>query len=82
MFAVTIIAVACAVLRKPGGLDDKSLIKKTGLVLMSSILAIGLIRMPDRRSSAFAIRGFQDRLTSRRASTLRFTCSAVVLLML
>jgi hypothetical protein len=36
MFAVTIIAVDCAVLRMPGGLDDTSQIKKTGLVLTSS----------------------------------------------
>ncbi len=54
MVAVTIIAVDCAVLRKPGGLDVTSQIKKTGLVLTSSILAIGLFRILSRRDASHA----------------------------
>ena len=55
VFAVTIIAVDCAVLRKPGGQDDTSQIKKTGLVLTSSILAIGLFRILSRRDASHAL---------------------------
>src|SRR5262245_7374074 len=49
MFAVTVIAVDCAVLRAPGGQDDVSQIRKTGLVFTASILAIGLFRILLRR---------------------------------
>jgi hypothetical protein len=49
MFAVTILAVDFAVLRKPGGQDDTSQIKKTGLVLTSSLLAFGLFRILSRQ---------------------------------
>jgi hypothetical protein len=49
MLAVTIIAMDLAVLRKPGGRDDTSQIKKTSLVLTSSLLAIGLLRILSRR---------------------------------
>jgi hypothetical protein len=54
MFAVTIIAVDCAALRKPGGFDDTSQIKKTGLVLTLNILAIGLFRILSRRDASHA----------------------------
>ncbi len=45
MFAVAVIAVDCVVLRAPRGEEDASQIRKTGLVLMSDILAIGLVRI-------------------------------------
>ena len=54
MFAVTILAVDFAVLRKPGGQDNTSQIKKTGLVLTSSLLAFGLFRILSRRDVSHA----------------------------
>jgi hypothetical protein len=52
MFSVTVIAVDCALLRAPGGQDDLSLIRATGLILMCDILAIGLFRILTRRNDA------------------------------
>jgi hypothetical protein len=49
MFAVAVLAADCAVLRAPGGQDDVSIIRYTGLVLMSDFLAIGLFRIFTRR---------------------------------
>jgi len=49
MAAVIILAVDCVALRAPGGSDDMSQIRKTGLVFTSSILAIGLFRILLRR---------------------------------
>jgi hypothetical protein len=49
MFAVAVLAADCALLRAPGGQDDVSIIRYTGLVLMFDILAIGLFRIFTRR---------------------------------
>jgi hypothetical protein len=55
MFAVAVLAADCALLRAPGGQDDVSIIRFTGLVLMSDILAIGLFRIITRRYDSHRI---------------------------
>jgi hypothetical protein len=54
MFVVSLLAVNFALLRAPGGRDDVSLIKITGLIFMADILAIGLFRLLTRRGESHA----------------------------
>ena len=51
MFAVTLVAVDCAVLRSMGGSNDLAMIRLTGLVLMGNILALGSFRFLTHRKN-------------------------------